>query len=361
MGKRIHNFNPGPAALPLPVLEEIQSELLDFKGTGMSILEISHRSKQFEEVLNTAIERTKRLLGIKEGYHVVFVQGGATLQFAMVPLNLALPNKSVSYIDTGTWSTKAIKEAKLLGKEVKVVASSQDKEYTYIPEVFEVDPDTSYLHITSNNTIRGTQWKEFPKVEDVPLVSDMSSDFLSRPFDVKPFGLIYAGAQKNLGPAGCAVVLIREDMLQRSPKDLPTLLRYPVYTENNSLYNTPPCFVIYTIGLVLKWLEETIGGLEKMAKINEDKARIIYEVIDRTGFYKGTAQKDSRSLMNVTFRLQTEELEKKFLEEAQKNGLGGLKGHRSVGGCRASLYNAVGLDSVKALASFMEEFERKFG
>lgn len=358
---RIHNFNPGPAALPLPVLEEIREELLDFRGTGMSVLEISHRSKEFEEVLNTAIERLKRLLGIKEGFHVIFVQGGATLQFAMVPLNLALPGRTVSYIDTGTWSTKAIKEAKTLGKEVVVVASSQDKEYTYIPTGFSVDKNTSYLHFTSNNTIRGTQWKEFPKVEGVPLVSDMSSDFLSRPFDVSPFGLIYAGAQKNLGPAGCAVVLIREDMLERSPKDLPTLLRYPIYTENNSLYNTPPCFVIYAIGLVLKWLEETVGGLEKMAKINEEKAKLLYDVIDRSGFYRGTAQKESRSLMNVTFRLASEELEKRFLSEAQKNGLGGLKGHRSVGGCRASLYNAVGLDSVKALVSFMEEFERKNG
>lgn len=358
---RIHNFNPGPAALPLPVLEEIREELLDFRGTGMSVLEISHRSKEFEEVLNTAIERLKRLLGIKEGFHVIFVQGGATLQFAMVPLNLALPGRTVSYIDTGTWSTKAIKEAKSLGKEVVVVASSQDKEYTYIPTGFSVDKNTSYLHFTSNNTIRGTQWKEFPKVEGVPLVSDMSSDFLSRPFDVSPFGLIYAGAQKNLGPAGCAVVLIREDMLERSPKDLPTLLRYPIYTENNSLYNTPPCFVIYAIGLVLKWLEETVGGLEKMAKINEEKAKLLYDVIDRSGFYRGTAQKESRSLMNVTFRLASEELEKRFLSEAQKNGLGGLKGHRSVGGCRASLYNAVGLDSVKALVSFMEEFERKNG
>lgn len=359
--KRVHNFNPGPAALPLPVLEEIREELLDFKGTGMSILEMSHRSKQFEEVLNTAISRLKRLLKIENGFKVLFIQGGATLQFAMVPLNLALPQKTVSYIDTGTWSTKAIKEARLLGKEVAVVASSQDKEYTYIPKAFRVDPSTSYLHFTSNNTIRGTQWKEFPKPEGVPLVSDMSSDFLSRPFDISPFGLIYAGAQKNLGPAGCAVVIIREDMLERAPKDLPTLLRYPVYAENNSLYNTPPCFVIYTIGLVLKWLEESIGGLENMAKINEEKAKLIYGVIDRSGFYRGTAQKEDRSLMNVTFRLSSEELEKKFLDEAQKNGLVGLKGHRSVGGCRASIYNAVTLESVKALVSFMEEFERKNG
>ncbi len=358
---RIHNFNPGPAALPLEVLQTIKEEMLDFKGTGMSILEISHRSKQFEEVLNTAIERLKRLLGIKEGFHVVFVQGGATLQFAMVPLNLSLPHRTVSYIDTGTWSTKAIKEAKILGKDVVVVASSQDKEYTYIPKDFTVDSSTSYLHFTSNNTIRGTQWKEFPNPNGVPLVSDMSSDFLSRPFDVSPFGLIYAGAQKNLGPAGCAVVLIREDMLSRSPKDLPTLLRYPVYTENNSLYNTPPCFVIYTIGLVLKWLEETIGGLQNMERINEEKAKILYEVIDRSGFYRGTAQKDSRSLMNITFRLSSEELEKRFLDEAQKNGFGGLKGHRSVGGCRASVYNAVSLESVRSLASFMEEFERVNG
>ncbi len=360
MTHRVHNFNPGPAALPLPVLEQVQAEMLDFRGTGMSILEISHRSKAFEEVLGDAITRLKRLLRINDEFHVLFIQGGASLQFAMVPMNLALPGKKVSYIDTGYWSSRAIKEARQLGKAVEIPASSQDKDYTYIPTGFSLDPDTSYLHITSNNTIKGTQWKEFPKAE-APLVSDMSSDFLSRPFDVRPFGLIYAGAQKNLGPAGCAVVLIRQDMLSRVPKDLPTMLKYTTYTENNSLYNTPPCFVIYVIDLMLKWLEETIGGLENMARINEEKARMIYDVIDRTGFFRGTAQKESRSLMNITFRLASEDLEKKFLDEAKKNGLEGLKGHRSVGGCRASIYNAVSLESVRALVSFMEDFEKRFG
>ncbi|MGD2127435.1 MAG: 3-phosphoserine/phosphohydroxythreonine transaminase [Desulfobacteraceae bacterium] len=361
MGKRIHNFNAGPAALPLPVLEEIKAEFLDFKGSGMSIVEISHRSNWFDDVINDAVARTKRLLDLGDNFYVLFVQGGASLQFCMIPMNLALPGKPADYINTGTWSAKAIKEAEIQGKDVRVIASSEDQNFSYIPKDFQIDRDTSYLHFTSNNTIKGTQWAKFPDAGNVPLISDMSSDFLSRPFDANPFGLIYAGAQKNIGPAGTALVIIREDMLERVPKDLPTMLKYTTFSEKNSLFNTPACFVIYTIDLVLKWLEETIGGLEEMARINKEKGKIIYDFIDRSEFYRGTTAEDSRSLMNVTFRLPTEELEARFVAEALKEGLGGLKGHRSVGGCRASIYNATGVDAVKSLVEFMAEFEKREG
>jgi len=279
----------------------------------------------------------------------------------MIPMNLALIGKPVCYINTGTWSTKAIKEAEIQGKDVRVIASSEDKDFSYIPSGFQVTEGASYLHFTSNNTIKGTQWEEFPRVDGVPLISDMSSDFLSRPFDVAPFGLIYAGAQKNIGPSGTAMVIIREDMAERVPKDLPTMLKYTTFMEKNSMFNTPSCFTIYTINLVLKWLEETIGGLEEMARINQNKARILYDFIDQSDFYQGTAAKGSRSLMNVTFRLPTEDLESTFVADAAKVDLGGLKGHRSVGGCRASIYNAAGIDSVRALVEFMAEFEKSEG
>ena len=361
MGKRIYNFNAGPAALPLPVLEEIQAELLDLKGSGMSILEVSHRSKWFDDVINEAVKRTERLLGLGDDFHVLFIQGGASLQFCMIPMNLALEGRPVDYINTGTWSTKAIKEAEIQGKDVRVIASSEDKGFSYIPKEFTVDGDASYLHFTSNNTIKGTQWTQFPDAADVPLVCDMSSDIMSRPFDVTPFGLIYAGAQKNIGPSGSAIVIIRKDMLERTPDNIPSMMKYTTFAGKNSMFNTPACVVIYTINLVLKWLEETIGGLERMEQINQEKGSILYDFIDQSGFYQGTAAKDSRSLMNVTFRLPNEDLEKKFVAEALEEDLGGLKGHRSVGGCRASIYNATGIDAVRALVGFMSEFERKEG
>ena len=361
MGKRIHNFNAGPAALPLPVLEEIKDEFLDYKGSGMSIVEVSHRSKWFDDVINDAVERTKRLLNLDENFHVLFIQGGASLQFCMIPMNLALEGKPVNYINTGTWSTKAIKEAEIQGKDVRVIASSEDKDFSYIPKDFQVDQDAAYLHFTSNNTIKGTQWAQFPDAGDVPLACDMSSDILSRPFDVKPFGLIYAGAQKNIGPSGTAMVIIRQDMLERTPDNLPTMLKYSTFAAKNSMFNTPSCFIIYTIDLVLKWLEETIGGLEKMESMNKEKAGMLYDTIDSSDFYRGTAAEDSRSLMNVTFRLPSEDLEKRFVAEALNEGLGGLKGHRSVGGCRASIYNATGMESIKALVDFMAQFEKKEG
>lgn len=359
MDKRIHNFNPGPAALPLPVLREIKENFLDFRGSGMSITEISHRSTLFDEVLNDAIHRTKRLLAVGDNYHVLFLQGGASLQFCMVPMNLALPDRPVSYINTGVWSTKAIKEAQIQGKEVRIVASSEDKGFSYIPTDCKADTHASYLHFTSNNTITGTQWHRFPDGQGVPLVADMSSDIMSYPIDLHPFGLVYAGAQKNLGPSGITMVIIREDMLERVPKNLPTMLKYSTFKDSNSLFNTPPTFAIYVIDLVLTWLEETVGGLNAIEKINKEKASLIYEVVDSSDLYQGVADAKSRSAMNVTFRLPDEKLGKAFLDKAKENGFEGLKGHRSVGGFRASLYNAVTVESVRSLATFMREFEDK--
>lgn len=358
---RVFNFNPGPAAIPLEVLEEIQGEFLDFKGSGMSITEISHRSKPFDDVINDAIERTKRLLKLDDRFKVLFIQGGASMQFCMIPMNLLAEGKSADYVNTGTWSTKAIKEAQLLKKNIKVVASSEDKNFSYIPENIRFSPDAVYAHITSNNTIKGTQFSTFPDTGNIPVISDMSSDIMSRPLDMDKFGLIYAGAQKNLGPAGVCMVIIREDMLERVPDTVPSMLKYTTYSSKNSLYNTPPCFAIYTVQLVLKWLEEKIGGLQKMEEINKKKADILYDFFDNSSFYRGTAEKNSRSLMNVTFRLPNEDLEKAFVADATKNKLIGLKGHRSVGGCRASIYNAMPVKGIEALVDFMKAFESKNG
>lgn len=359
MPMRVHNFNPGPAALPLRVLEQVRDELLDFRGTGMSIMEMSHRSPEFMRVLEDTISRIKKLLSLDDRFDVLFLQGGASLQFCMIPMNLAIPGKPVDYVDTGTWSTKAIHEAQILGKDVQIIASSKDKEYSYIPGVVKSNGNTSYVHITSNNTIRGTQWKTFPNTGDIPLVADMSSDILSRTFDTSPFGLIYAGAQKNAGPAGVTIVIIRRDMLERIPPELPTMLKYTTFSEKNSLYNTPPCFGIYVIGLVMRWLEEEVGGVEQIEVINRKKANMLYRCIDESEFYRGTAHPESRSMMNVTFRLPTPELEQKFLKESVENGFVGLKGHRSVGGCRASIYNAVTVESVEKLVTFMRDFAKK--
>jgi phosphoserine aminotransferase len=359
MENRVHNFNPGPAALPFPVLKEIKENFLNLSDSGMSIVETSHRSLLFDEVLNDAVNRTKRLLSLDKNYHVLFIQGGASLQFCMIPMNLALPGRPLNFINTGTWSTKAIKEAQIQGKDVRVIASSEDKDFSYLPHDYTVDKQASYLHFTSNNTIKGTQWQQFPNGEDIPLISDMSSDFMSRPIDIKPFGLVYAGAQKNIGPSGIAMVIIREDMLERVPNTLPTMLKYTTYKDNRSLFNTPPTFAIYVIDLVLKWLEETVGGLKKIEQINKQKASLIYDVIDNSDIYHGTTEVNSRSLMNITFRLPDKKTEERFLAEATQNGFHGLKGHKSVGGCRASLYNAISIDSVTELITFMKEFEKK--
>jgi phosphoserine aminotransferase len=356
---RIYNFNAGPAALPLPVLEEIQKSFLNFNGSGMSITEVSHRSKWFDEVINDAVTRVKRLLQLDDGYEVLFLQGGASTQFFMIPMNLLPEGRSADYVNTGTWSTKAIKEVKIQGKTATVVASSEDRNFCYIPKNIAFNPDAAYVHITTNNTIKGTQWAQMPDTGNVPLIADMSSDIFSRPFDSKPFGLIYAGAQKNMGPAGVCLVVIRKDMLTREPKNLPTMLKYTTFTESNSMYNTPPCFGIYTIQLVLKWLEEKIGGLEKMEAINKKKADLLYNLFDQGDFYRATADVGSRSNMNVTFRLPSEDLEKRFLTEATQAGFGGLKGHRSVGGCRSSIYNPTTYEAVAALVDFMKTFESR--
>ncbi len=361
MGKRIYNFNPGPAALPLEVLEEIQAEFLDFRGSGMSITEVSHRSDLFDEVINNAKLRIKRLLELNEDHEVLFLQGGASLQFCMVPMNLMADDQVAAYVNTGSWSVKAIKEAQILGRQVRVVASSEDRDFNYIPKDINLNADAAYLHVTSNNTIRGTQWRNFPDNGTVPLVSDVSSDIMGRTLDMAPFGLIYAGAQKNLGPAGVTLVVIRRDMLERVPDNLPTMLKYTTFAAKNSMFNTPPCFAIYVLQLVMKWLEETIGGIAKMEQINKQKADLLYNYLDKSGFYWGTADKEDRSIMNVTFRLTDQSFEPTFIAEALANGLGGLKGHRSVGGCRASLYNATTLEAVQALVSFMADFERRYG
>jgi phosphoserine aminotransferase len=360
--KRAYNFNAGPAALPLPVLQKAQAELVDFRGAGMSIMEMSHRGKEYEAVHNEAISLLKELMGIPAGYDVLFLQGGASLQFAMVPMNFLPPGRKAGYILTGSWAEKAYAEAKQFG-EVFEVASTKSDNYRRVPAVGDLryPPDAAYIHLTSNNTIYGTEWPSFPDTGAVPLIADMSSDILARPVDVSKFALIYAGAQKNLGPSGVTVVIVRQDFLARANGGLPTMLSYATHAKNNSLYNTPPAFGIYFLNLVLGWVREQ-GGVAAIHKNNVDKAAVIYDAIDKSGgFYRGHAEAGSRSLMNITFRLAGEELEKKFLDEAKKAGFTGLGGHRSVGGCRASAYNAVPIESCRALAQFMIDFQKNNG
>jgi phosphoserine aminotransferase len=358
---RIFNFSAGPAVMPLPVLEEAQRDLVALPGVGMSVMEISHRSKTFEEILSRAIADVRELAGLDESFKVLMLQGGASLQFSMVPMNLLGAGQTADYIDTGTWADKAVQEARKVGS-VHVTGSTKADKYNRIPAAREISltDGAAYVHITSNNTIEGTEWHELPEVGDAPLVADASSHIFSRPMDLRRFGLIYAGAQKNLGPSGVTLVIVREDLLGRSPDSLATMLNYRVQAENNSLYNTPPTFGVYLLGLTMKWLK-SLGGLPGIAAINQRKAGKLYAEIDRTGFYRGTAEKASRSLMNVTFRLPSEDMEKTFDKEATKAGLDGLKGHRSVGGMRASIYNAFPEEGVDALVEFMREFERTKG
>jgi phosphoserine aminotransferase len=358
---RIYNFSSGPAVLPVPVLDEIQRDLLALPSVGMSILEISHRSAAFEAILARAEADVRTIAAVPPNYKVLFLQGGASTQFSMVPMNLLTPGATADYIDSGSWGDKAIKEAKKVGT-VNVAASTKSENYRRVPTQAELrlTPGAAYVHMTSNNTIEGTEYKTLPDVGDVPLVSDTSSDMFSRPLDVSKHALIYSGAQKNLGPSGVTLVIIREDLLSRSNKSLPTMLNYAVQAENGSMYNTPPTFAVYTLGLVMKWLIGQ-GGLAAIASLNERKAAKLYAEIDRTGFYRGTAERDCRSLMNITFRLASEELEKAFVKESTAAGLDGLKGHRSVGGMRASIYNAFPEQGVDALVAFMREFEAKHG
>ena len=358
---RIFNFSAGPAVLPEEVLREAQENLLSLPGVGMSILEISHRSKPFDEVIEGCEADLRTLGGIPNDYHVLFLQGGASLQFSMVPMNILARDASADYIVTGVWSQKAVKEAKRVGT-VKIAASTEDGNFTRVPRQDELtlDPNAAYVHYTTNNTIFGTEFTYRPETGSVPLVADASSDIYSGPIDVSKYALIYAGAQKNLAPAGLTLVIIRDDLLKRTPSSLPTMMQYPVHAENKSLYNTPPVFAIYIMRLVLRWLLKQ-GGLTAVEKINARKADKLYAEIDRSGFYKGHAAKDSRSRMNITFRLPNEDLDKKFAKEATAAGLDGLKGHRSVGGMRASIYNAFPEAGVDALVQFMREFEAKNG
>lgn len=357
MVKRVYNFNAGPATLPLSVLEKAQEELVDYQGTGMSIMETSHRAKEFDDVIKEASSLMKEVYKIPDNYKVLWLQGGASTQFFMVPRNLMKSGHGADYVNTGTWSKKAIKEAKLLG-DVKVVASSEDKNFSYIPTDITFNPDASYVHITSNNTIFGTQWQEYPDCSEVPLIADVSSDIISRKIDVGKFGIMYAGAQKNMGPSGVTVVIIKEDLIGKASEDIPTMIKYKTHAEKDSLFNTPPSFSIYICKLVLDWVKEN-GGIEGVEERNRQKAEAIYKVIDESGgYYTGHAQMDSRSMMNVTFRLPSDELGAKCIEEATARGLSGLKGHRSVGGMRASIYNAMPVEGAKKLAEFLKEFQQ---
>jgi phosphoserine aminotransferase len=361
MTERIFNFSAGPAVLPVPVLEEAQRDMLSLPGVGMSVMEISHRSKTFDDIIARTEASLRELLGIPQNYHVLFLQGGASLQFSMVPMNFLPPDGSAEYVITGSWGKKALKEAKKIGG-VNVAATMADGGFTRVPsrEEMSLNPHAAYVHMTSNETIEGVQWKREPAVGEVPLVVDSSSDILSREIDVNKYALIYAGAQKNMGPSGVTLVILREDLLQRVPENLPTMLDYRIHAENKSLYNTPNTWGIYIMGLVCKWLQDQ-GGLAGMERANEEKAQFLYDAIDATDFYRGHADIDCRSPMNVTFRLPTEELDKKFVAEATAQGLDGLKGHRSVGGIRASIYNAFPRAGVEALVSFMKDFERRNG
>jgi phosphoserine aminotransferase len=361
MTERIFNFSSGPAVLPLPVLEQAQRDLVALPGVGMSVMEISHRSTTFEEIIGKAEADIRRLANIFDEYRVLFLQGGASLQFSMVPLNLLIEGKTADYLMTGTWADKAAREARRVGTVHETGSTAADG-YSRIPTDAECEltPDAAYVHMTSNNTIEGTQWHRLPRVDEVPLVSDASSDIFSRPIDIARFGLIYAGAQKNLGPSGVTLVIVREDLLARSSTSLHTMLNYAVHAQNGSLYNTPPVFGVYVLGLVIEWLLD-LGGLPAIGAINERKAGKLYAELDRTGFWRPTAQPGSRSLMNVTFRLPTEELEKAFVKESTAAGFDGLKGHRSVGGMRASIYNAFPEHGVDRLIEFMRDFERRNG
>ncbi len=361
MNERIYNFSAGPAVLPVPVLEETQRDLMGLPGVGMSILEISHRSKPFDEIIEGAKTGLRELLGLPDDYHILFLQGGASLQFSMIPMNLLPPDASADYIVTGSWGKKAVKEAKRVGG-VNIAATTADGGFTRVPAQDEIklDSHAAYVHFTTNETIEGVEFKHEPNVGGVPLVADASSDILSRPIDAKKYALIYAGAQKNMGPSGVTLVIIRDDLLKRIPDNLHTMLDYRTHVEADSLYNTPNTFGIYIINLVCKWLKEK-GGLGAMQQENEAKAKLLYDAIDAGGFYRGHADADSRSMMNVTFRLPSEDLEKQFAKEATAAKLDGLKGHRSVGGLRASIYNAFPREGVEALVSFMKEFEKKNG
>ncbi len=354
---RVYNFSAGPATLPLEVLEKAQKELVDYQGTGMSVMEMSHRSPEYKAIFDTAMDNLKKLMEVPDNYEIMFLHGGASSQFGMVPLNLFTKSKKADYINTGAWSKKAIAEAKRYGT-VNVVASSEEKTFTYIPETSRemFDPDADYVHITPNNTIYGTTFPELPDVGDVPLVADMSSIILAKEYDVSKFGVIYAGAQKNIGPAGVAIVIVRKDLIGHAMDITPKMFNYQTHAEAGSMFNTPPTYAIYIAGLVFEWLLER-GGVKEIQKINVEKAGWLYDFLDNSKLFKGTVEEKSRSIMNVPFVTTSEELDAKFIKEAAAIGLKTLKGHRTVGGMRASIYNAMPPEGVKALVDFMKKFE----
>lgn len=358
---RVYNFSAGPSMLPLEVLEQAQREMLCYGDSGMSVMEMSHRSKDFEAIIQQAEQDLRDLMQIPNNYKVLFLQGGGSTQFAMVPLNLMNKNKKANYIQTGQWAKKAYAEAKRYG-DVTVIASSEDTTYTYIPKVSkeDIDPDADYVYITLNNTIYGTHYTtdKLPDTGDIPLVGDMSSNILAEEIDITKFGLIFAGAQKNLGPAGVTVVIIREDLLGNAMEFTPTMLDYAIHAKNDSLYNTPPTYAIYVMGLVFQWVKKQ-GGVAAMQKINEQKAKILYDFLDQSELFRGTVIPEDRSLMNVPFVLPTDELNKQFIKEAEEHGMVNLKGHRTVGGMRASIYNAMPIEGVEKLVAFMKDFEAK--
>lgn len=356
---RVYNFSAGPAQLPVSVLERAQEELLSYQEKGMSVMEMSHRSSDFKKIIERTEELIRELMEISETYRVLFIQGGASLQFSMVPLNLLKDGGHAYYVNTGSWSKKALSEAKKIG-EAKILASSDDQNFTYIPELDlqQINEQTDYVHITTNNTIEGTRFTKFPNTGHVPLVADASSNILSEQWDVSKFGLIYAGAQKNLGISGLTIVIIREDLIGHAKADIPTMLNYETYTKNNSLYNTPPTFAIYITMLLMEWLKEQ-GGVAAIEERNKEKANLLYKAIEDSKLFYSNVKREDRSLMNIPFMTDSDELNKLFVKEAEQEGLHQLKGHRSVGGMRASIYNAMPIEGVKALVDFMNEFERK--
>jgi phosphoserine aminotransferase len=357
MIKQVYNFYAGPATLPRTALEIAQKELLDYNGTGISIMEMSHRSKDYDIIHETATSLIQNLMGLSDEYKILWLQGGASSEFYLVPINLCIDGKSMEFVNTGVWSKKAIKEAKYYG-EVKVVASSEDQGFSFIPKNIKFNSGSSYAHITGNNTIYGTEYHTWPEVpDDIPLVCDMSSNIMDKVIDTSKFGVIYAGAQKNIGPAGVTLVIVREDLLDRVPEDTPTMQKWCTHAEKKSLFNTPSTWSIYMCKLCLEYLKD-LGGIAAIEKLNRQKAKLLYDTLDKSnGFYKSYAETDSRSMMNVTFNLRTPELEQKCMKEGVERGLLGLKGHRSVGGMRASIYNAMPLEGVQTLVSFLTEFQ----
>lgn len=352
---RVYNFSAGPSMLPESVLAKAAEEMLDYKGTGMSVMEMSHRSKIYTSIIENAESLIRKIMNIDDSYSVLFLQGGASTQFSMIPMNLFSKFKKADFINTGNWSKKAISEAKLFGT-ANIIASSEDKNFTYIPENYKISEDVDYVHITSNNTLEGTRYVAYPETGNIPLVADMSSEIMSTEIDVSKFGLIYAGAQKNLGPAGLTIVIVKKDLLGKHIENTPTMMRYETHSKEKSLYNTPPCYSIYIAGLVFQWIDE-MGGIKTIEKINYEKAAILYNFLDASNMFKNKVNKKYRSIMNIPFAAPTDELNEKFIKESEKVGLCTLRGHRLIGGMRASIYNAMPVEGVKKLVGFMKKFE----